>query len=107
RRSSFASSCVGTPIVNMPQNRLSASPFREGGGEQEAAAKNVGIEVFAHGALGTDALLVASLSNSALLILRIGSDGIRSWLLDWPVAGKIRGMCVSPDLQCVLCATDG
>ncbi|CAM9620854.1 unnamed protein product [Ectocarpus sp. 4 AP-2014] len=76
-------------------------------GSQEAAAKNVGIEVFAHGALGTDALLVASLSNSALLILRIGSDGIRSKLLDWPVAGKIRGMCVSPDLQCVLCATEG
>ncbi|CAB1114480.1 unnamed protein product [Ectocarpus sp. CCAP 1310/34] len=91
----------------MPQNRFSASSFREGGGEQEAAAKNVGIEVFAHGALGTDALLVASLSNSALLILRIGSDCIRSWLLDWPVAGKIRGMCVSPDLQCVLCATEG
>ncbi|CAM9434105.1 unnamed protein product, partial [Laminaria digitata] len=30
----------------------------------------------------------------------------RSWLLDWPVSGKIRGLCVSPDLQCVLCVTE-
>ncbi|CAM9365604.1 unnamed protein product [Scytosiphon promiscuus] len=63
--------------------------------------------VFAHGALGKDAVLVASLSNSTLLIIRIGPDGIRSWLLDWPLAGKIRGLCVSPDLQCVLCVTEG
>lgn len=53
--------------------------------------------MFAHGALGKEAVLVASLSNSVLLVIRISgrdggraeSGGLRSWLLDWPVAGKV------------------
>lgn len=61
-----------------------------GGGEQGAAGKNVGIEVFAHGAFGKEAVLAAFLSNSVLLVMRIGAEGLRSWLLDWPVAGKAR-----------------
>lgn len=52
--------------------------------------------MFAHGNLGQAAVFVASLSNSSLLVIRIGSVeqaeavvGLRSWLLEWPVAGKV------------------
>eukprot|EP00752_Nemacystus_decipiens_P012338 g10938.t1 len=88
------------------QDRFSTSPSSSRGGEH-GAGKNVGIEVFAHGASGEEAVLVAFLSNSVLLVLRVAAEGLRSWLLEWPVAGKIRGLCVSPDLQCVLCVTEG
>lgn len=49
--------------------------------------------MFAHGASGKEAVLVAFLSNSVLLVLRIGAEGLRSWLLEWPVAGKVREAC--------------
>lgn len=72
-----------------PQDRFSSPPSGSRGGEQ-GAGKNVGIEVFAHGASGKEVVLVAFLSNSVLLVLRMGPEGLRSWLLEWPVAGKVR-----------------
>lgn len=54
------------------------------------------IEVFAHGVLGREFVSVASLSNSVLLITRMGGPNgkdndtsLRSWLLEWPVQGKV------------------
>eukprot|EP00903_Cladosiphon_okamuranus_P018230 g16769.t1 len=88
------------------QDRFSTAPSGTRGGEQ-GAGKNVVMEVFAHGASGKEAVLVAFLSNAILHVLRVGAEGLRSWLLEWPVAAKIRGLCVSPDLQCVLCVTEG
>lgn len=56
--------------------------------------------MFAYGALGKEAVLVASLSNSVLLVMHVvggegqaeGGSGLRSWLLEWPVAGKVGSM---------------
>lgn len=82
----------------MLQDRASTSSSHQGGEEDPT----VRIEVFAHGAIGKEAVLVASLSNSVILVMRIGGgrggggggggDGndLRSWLLDWPVSGKVR-----------------
>lgn len=75
-----------------PQDRFSASSSGSRGGDH-GAGKNVVIEVFAHEAAGKEAVLVAFLSNSVLLVLRIGAEGLRSWLLEWPVAGKVRAKC--------------
>lgn len=72
-----------------PQDRFSTSSSASRGGDQ-GAGKNVVIEVFAHGASGKEAVLVAYLSNAVLLVLRVGAEGLRSWLLEWPVAGKVR-----------------
>lgn len=80
----------------MVQDRASPSSSHQVGEEDPT----VRIEVFAHGAIGKEAVLVASLSNSVLLVMRIGGgeggglegdgNGLRSWLLDWPVSGKVR-----------------
>ena len=81
-------------MYNIPlpyQDRISTSS-RDGDHDQ-----SVSIEVYADGVLGQEAVLVASLSNSVLLVIRIGGEGqvggagggLRSWLLEWPVAGKV------------------
>lgn len=80
----------------MLQDRLSLAP-RPGVRAQQDHGKNVRIEVFAYGAVGQRAVLIASLSNSVLLVMRVGGGseqdrsgyGVRSWLLDWPVAGRV------------------
>lgn len=61
---------------------------------------SVTIEVFGHAAIGNkEAVFVAYLSNSVLLVIRLrgggtdeeaGGNSLRSWLLDWPVQGKVR-----------------
>lgn len=65
----------------------------------QSTREGVRIEAFAHNTLGGEAVFVASLSNSVLLIVRIGgrggedndgSDSLRSWVLEWPVQGKAR-----------------
>lgn len=81
-----------------PQERFSTSSSGNRGGDQ-GTGKNVRIEVFAHGASGEEAVLVASLSNSVLLVLRMGDAGLRSWLMEWPVAGKVRGPRVVSSLH--------
>lgn len=73
------------------------------------AEQSVRIEVFAHGALGKEVVLVASLSNSVLLVIRISggdggraeSGGLRSWLLDWPVAGKVGAVDLLAMIVCL------
>lgn len=92
------SCALGTAIPTalfVLQDRASPSSSHQGG-EEDATVR---IEVFAHGAIGKEAVLVASLSNSVLLVMRIGGrgegvrgegNGLRSWLLDWPVSGKVR-----------------
>lgn len=68
---------------------------RVSGFRHQASEENVRIEVFAHAALGEEAVFVASLSNSVLLVMRTGSEreeddsSLHSWLLDWPVQGKV------------------
>lgn len=83
----------------MQQGRDSSGSYHQAGGED-----SVRIEVFGHAANGNkEAVFVAYLSNSVLLVVRTGSgradgnsDGnggcksLRSWLLDWPVQGKVQ-----------------
>ncbi|CAN0301182.1 unnamed protein product, partial [Discosporangium mesarthrocarpum] len=78
------------------------------GDEVIASAAEVRIEAFACNSAGPTSVLLASLSNSILLMMRIDAGGkiLRRWLLEWSVQGKIRGLCISHDLQCVLCVTD-
>lgn len=84
--------------MDTPQDRFSTSPSGSRGSEH-GAGKSVGIEVFSHAASGEEAVLVAFLSNSVLLVLRMGAEGLRSWLLEWPVAGKVRKANVTGPLR--------
>lgn len=79
----------------MQQGRDNSGSYHQAAGED-----NVRIEVFGHAAVGNkEAVFVAYLSNSVLLVVRTGGGGadgkgggnsLRSWLLDWPVQGKVR-----------------
>ncbi|CAM9624799.1 unnamed protein product [Choristocarpus tenellus] len=105
---------VGTDRKNL-SNSLSVSERSDTThGDQDlegftTTTDEVRIEVCAHRSIEQASVLLASLSNSILLVMRRGSEGsaFRRCLLDWTVQGKIRGLCISHDLQCALCITDG